>query len=550
MHFKLDRLTIATRLRMGFALMVLMLGIVSVLGITRMAQNQHRMDEITTGNNVKSKLAMTMRETVYERMLALRNMALVGSRSEMEPEIERIAVEKRKYAGARDQLEQMIAARKDTPANEASLMARIEALDGKALPLIEQASAMAIAAQADQVYTVLIRELLPVQTLWMRSLGELISLEEQLTAQATRDAQSSSADARLMMIIMGIAAVVVATVVSLVLARGMLGQLGGELSYAMDIAERIASGDLAVDVRTRPGDETSLLAAMGRMRDSLAALVGKVRSDAETIAATAGQLAAGNIDLTARTVEQAQGLEQTAALMSTFTEAVTQNAESADRANKTVNAAAEGARKGSAVVLEVVGTINSISDSANKIVDIISVIDGIAFQTNILALNAAVEAARAGEHGRGFAVVAAEVRALAQRSAGAAREIKVLIGDSSAKVSIGTRLVSEAGSSMLQIMSDVEQVTQIMASIAAASADQRNGITRVDQAVAHMHKVTQENSALVESAAAAARSLASHAVTLAEAVRVFKLAADPGMASRTNIQWKNGHAAPTARLPA
>jgi len=545
MNLKLERLTIAARLRMGFALMVFMLGIVSVLGITRMAQNQHRMDEITTGNNVKSKLAITMRETVYERMVALRNMALVGSRAEMEPEIARIAAEKKKYADARDQLERMFTAEKGTAADEASLLARIKEFDNKALPLMEQAAAMAIAAQADQVYNVLIRELLPVQTLWMQSLGELINLEEQLSAQATRDARSSYADARLMMIVLGIAAVVVATTVSFVLARGMLAQLGGELSYAMDIAERIAAGNLAVDVRTKPGDESSLLAAMGRMRDSLARLVGQVRSDAETIAATSSQLAAGNVDLTARTQEQAEGLRQTAALMSTFTEAVRQNAENADLANTTVNAAAAGAKKGSSVVLEAVETINSISESGSKIVDIISVIDGIAFQTNILALNAAVEAARAGEQGRGFAVVAAEVRALAQRSSGAAKEIKVLIGDSAAKMSIGTRLVSEAGNSMMQIMSDVEQVTQLMASIAAASVDQRNGIMRVDQAVAQMNKVTQENSALVEGAAAAARSLERHAVELAEAVQVFKLATDPGIESRTAIQWEHE---PVARL--
>ena len=383
MKLKLERLTIATRLRLGFALMVLMLVIVSVLGISRLAQNQQRMDEITTGHNVKSKLAITMRETVYERMVALRNMALVGSRAEMEPEIQRIAAEKKRYAAARDQLGRMITAQGEASTNEEALLARIGQLDGTALPLIEQAAEMAIAGQADQVYNVLIRELLPVQTVWMQSLGELISLEEQLTGHATREVQSASSDARLMMIVMGIAAVVVASVVSLVLARGMLAQLGGELSYSKDLAERIASGDLAVVVNTRPGDDSSLLAAMGRMRDSLASLVGKVRSDAETIAATSGQLAAGNVDLTARTVEQAQGLEQTAALMSTFTQAVKQNAENAALANTTIGAAAAGAKKGSAVVLEVVETINSISESGSKIADIIGVIDGIAFQTNI-----------------------------------------------------------------------------------------------------------------------------------------------------------------------
>lgn len=548
MKLKFERLTIATRLRMGFALMVFMLGIVSVLGITRMAQNQHRLDQITTVNNVKSKLAISMRETVYERMVALRNMALVGSRAEMEPEIARIAAEKKKYTDARDQLSRMIAAQKGTAAKEAAMLARIKELDSKASPLMEQAAAMAIAAQADQVYNVLIRQLLPVQTQWMQSLGELIDLEEKLSAQATRDAGSSYADARLMMIILGIAAVIVATLVSFVLARGMLAQLGGELSYAMDIAGLIAAGNLAVDVRTKPGDESSLLVAMGRMRDSLARLVGQVRSDAETIAATSSQLARGNVDLTARTKEQAEGLKQTAALMSTFTEAVRQNAENADLANTTVNAAAEGAKKGGTVVLEAVETINSISESGSKIVDIISVIDGIAFQTNILALNAAVEAARAGEQGRGFAVVAAEVRALAQRSSSAAKEIKVLIGNSAAKMSIGTRLVAEAGNSMMQIMSDVEQVRQLMASIATASADQRNGIMRVDQAVAQMNKVTQENSTLVESAAGAAHSLERHAVELAEAVQVFKLTTDSGRESCTAIQSEHEHVASAARL--
>jgi len=267
------------------------------------------------------------------------------------------------------------------------------------------------------------------------------------------------------------------------------------------------------------------------MRDSLAAIVGQVRSGADTIATASTQIAAGNLDLSSRTEQQASSLEETASSMEELTSTVKQNADNARQANQLAASASEVALKGGAVVAQVVDTMDGINASSKKIVDIIGVIDGIAFQTNILALNAAVEAARAGEQGRGFAVVATEVRSLAQRSAAAAKEIKALIGDSVAKVDVGSALVGQAGSTMEQIVASIGRVTDIMGEITAASSEQSAGIELVNQAITEMDGVTQQNAALVEQAAAAAESMQDQASTLAQMVSVFKLDSMHGMVS-------------------
>jgi len=309
----------------------------------------------------------------------------------------------------------------------------------------------------------------------------------------------------------------------ILITRMLITQLGGEPGYAVKVAQRIAVGDLSVPVDVKGKDTDSLLASIRTMQQQLSSTVIGIKESAQSIGSGTKQIASGNADLSQRTEEQASSLEETASSMEELTSTVKQNAENAKQANQLALGASAVAVKGGAVVGRVVKTMSSINDSSKKIVDIISVIDGIAFQTNILALNAAVEAARAGEQGRGFAVVASEVRNLAQRSAAAAKEIKALIEDSVEKVGTGTRLVDEAGKTMEEIVTSVKRVTDIMSEITAASQEQSAGIEQVNQAITQMDGVTQQNAALVEEAAAAAESLQEQAQNLDAAVAVFKV---------------------------
>ena len=321
----------------------------------------------------------------------------------------------------------------------------------------------------------------------------------------------------------------------------------GPLNEAVAVANAVASGDLTSRIEANSTNETGrLLQALRTMNDNLVDLVSKVRMGTDQISTASGEIASGNSDLSQRTEEQASSLEETASSMEELTSTVKQNADNARQANQLAAGASEVAMKGGAVVGQVVQTMSSINESSKKIVDIISVIDGIAFQTNILALNAAVEAARAGEQGRGFAVVATEVRTLAQRSAAAAKEIKELISDSVSKVEDGTRLVDEAGATMDEIVGAVKRVTDIMSEISAASQEQSSGIEQVNQAVTQMDEVTQQNAALVEEAAAAAESMQEQAQALTQAVSTFKLSS--GYSTPTTVK-RSSRATAVTKLP-
>jgi methyl-accepting chemotaxis protein len=310
----------------------------------------------------------------------------------------------------------------------------------------------------------------------------------------------------------------------LLITRALTRQLGGEPAEVAKVASQIADGDLTVEVEVRHDDTRSVLFAMKSMRDSLGGIVGQVRSGTDTIATASAQIASGTQDLSARTEEQAGALEETASSMEELTSTVKQNADHTRHANELARTASSVAQKGGAVVDEVIGTMSAINESSGKIADIIGVIDGIAFQTNILALNAAVEAARAGEQGRGFAVVASEVRTLAQRSATAAKEIKQLIDESVSKVGAGARQVDEAGVTMREIVTSIQRVTEIMADIQAANSEQSTGIEQINQAIVQMDQVTQQNAALVEESAAASEAMQDQARKLAELVSVFRVA--------------------------
>ncbi|ASL43668.1 Methyl-accepting chemotaxis protein II [Burkholderia sp. AD24] len=325
------------------------------------------------------------------------------------------------------------------------------------------------------------------------------------------------------------------TLAMLLIIRNVRASLGGEPDQAARIAASIAQGDLTQVVDVRPQDTTSMMATMHGMQDRLQRTIGEIRRSSESIASATQQIAAGNNDLSQRTEQQAASLQETAASMEELTATVKQNADNARQASGLAHNASEIATRGNDVVSRVIGTMGEINDSSRQIADIIGVIEGIAFQTNILALNAAVEAARAGEQGRGFAVVAGEVRSLAQRSGTAAKEIKQLIGASVERVHNGSTLVQQAGTTMGEILQAVQRVTDIMGEIAAASEEQSTGIAQVGRAVTQMDEVTQQNAALVEQAAAAAASLQDQAGRLRDTVSAFRVAGEAAAASSVSV---------------
>jgi len=351
-------------------------------------------------------------------------------------------------------------------------------------------------------------------------IDKLAAVNDHGSDISTNIASTTFTSARLWIIAMLVLCIVAAMTLAMLVAR-IISQ---PLTEAVRVAQQVADGDLTADIRQNSTDETGqLLGALKLMNDNLLRIVGNVRRGTDTISTASSEIASGNMDLSSRTEQQAGSLEETASAMEELTSTVKQNADNARQANQLAVSASEVAVQGGNVVGQVVNTMGSINESSRKIVDIISVIDGIAFQTNILALNAAVEAARAGEQGRGFAVVASEVRSLAQRSSAAAKEIKTLIDDSVAKVDVGSRLVEQAGTTMDEVVSSVKRVTDIVGEITAASQEQSVGLDEINRAITQMDEVTQQNAALVEEAAAAAQSLQEQASNLSQTVSVFKL---------------------------
>jgi methyl-accepting chemotaxis protein len=517
----LAKMKVGTRLGLGFAFVLVLLIAVTVVGIVRMAQIQDRLDHVVGVSNVVSRLVVDMRNNVSDRVNSLRILTLLTDAGDMEPEMNRFKAQTKLYDEAKVKLQAQFA--REATAEEKALMAAIVESETAAMPAIAKASELWLNNEAEAATKVMIREIRPVQKKWMASLEQLAALEDKANATIQANAASGFNDARTFMIILGVLAVAVGVVAAWMITRSLLKQLGGEPDYTASIAGSIAKGDLSIVIDTDGIARTSLVAEMKEMRDSLVGIVGQVRLGTETIGTASREIAVGVVDLSSRTELQAGSLEKTASAMETLTSTVKQNADNAREANRLAATASDVALKGGAVVSQVVDTMSSINESAKKIVDIIGVIDGIAFQTNILALNAAVEAARAGEQGRGFAVVASEVRNLAQRSAGAAKEIKTLIDDSAEKTERGTRLVGQAGVTMDEVVASVKRVTDIMGEIANASQEQSAGIEQVNMSIIEMDSMTQQNAALVEQAAAAAQSLQDQASELTNVVSIFKL---------------------------
>jgi methyl-accepting chemotaxis protein len=517
MNMKISNLKIGTRLGLGFGIVLLLLVASVGMGLRYMASIQDTLLNITEGNNVKIDAAVQMRVSQLRVMIAASNLALLQDSNAMAEQERLVLAARADYSAASDKLHKLV-----TQEDGKAILARVDAAAAATRPLTNKARELGLANKTEEATAVLLKEVGPAAAIWQAALEDMAHQEEANNMRDEKQAGAAYTAAHTLMISIGALALALGMLIAYLATRSITAPL----RVALKVAQTVAAGDLSSNIVSRSTDETGeLLDALKKMNDSLRDIVGRVRTGTDTIATASSQIASGNLDLSSRTEQQASSLEETASSMEELATTVKQNSDNARQADVLAISASQVAVKGGQVVAQVVDTMASIHASSRKIVDIIGVIDGIAFQTNILALNAAVEAARAGEQGRGFAVVASEVRNLAQRSASAAKEIKSLIDDSVDKVAQGSALVHTAGETMEEVVASVKRVTDIMGEISAAGREQELGIGQINQAVIEMDTVTQQNAALVEEASAAAESLQEQARELASVVGVFKLAA-------------------------
>ena len=516
---KFADLRVKTKLMLAFAAIAAVVLFVSALSLRSLSASNDRFSGYLAGVAARERLATDIHAAAADRAIAARNLVLVTEARDVEKEKAAVTKAHEDVEAALKKLQAAAAQASDVTERDQALVTEITRVESLYGPVALDIVGKALAGQKDAAIAKMNAECRPLLAALLKSTSDYIAYDQELARQRVQAAEESYSHDRLMMVLVCSAAVLAALTLGWMLASSVTRPL----ERCVVLAEAVAGGDLSSRIVVDRSDETGqLMAALGRMNDSLVHMVSRVRESAEGIATASSQIASGNHDLSARTEQQASALQETAASMHQMTSTVQQSADSARAASQLASAAAEVATKGGAVVQRVVTTMSDISASSKKIADIISVIDGIAFQTNILALNAAVEAARAGEQGRGFAVVAGEVRGLAQRSAQAAREIKGLIGDSVDKVEAGSHLVGEAGSTMDDVVSQVRRMTDLMAEINASSAEQTSGIVQVNAAVASIDNGTQQNAALVEESAAAAESLKQQAAGLLGLVAAFK----------------------------
>ena len=531
----LSQLKVSTRLALGFGLSVALGVTIAVVGTLQMRSLAAQVNELANNRMPKVDKLANIKDNINTAARSVRNALLTTDAAVRAVEIKRIGDVRAANAKLISELDVTLVLPKPRELLKVILDTRIRYAEA-----MDRALALSANGQAEAATQLLFGEVRDQQLILFKAIDESTDIQSDIAKRLGKDAAASATTNAALMLAMAAAMAVLGGLIGWALTRSLGRALGAEPADVSAAVQRVADGDLATPVALRPGDDSSTMAAVARMQAALSAVVSSVRSNSESVATASAQIAQGNQDLSSRTEQQASSLEETAASMEQINGSSRQNADNAAQANQLALTASSMAQDGGRVVGEMVQTMQQIEQASRQIVDIISVIDGIAFQTNILALNAAVEAARAGEQGRGFAVVASEVRSLAQRSADAAKQIKTLINTTVERVEQGSTQVGRAGGSMQDIVGAIERVNDIVGEIASASREQMTGVGQVSEAVHQMDKVTQQNAALVEESAAAAESLRQQAEALVGAVAVFKLM--PAQQSVRPAQHNTAHA--------
>jgi methyl-accepting chemotaxis protein len=503
---KFGNLNIGVRLAIGFALVLSLLAACVLLATSRLAEVQQNLEDIVKVNNVEMSLATTMRASVNDRMLALRNIALLSEASEMAPEVDRIKHQGERYIDAESKLNKMFADIASTSADEKAAMTRIRDHEQAALPVMAKAQTLGLANKTAEATDVLLKELRPLQKKWVEELSALVEVEQTRSDQAASKAHDSYEAARKQLFALGGAAVLLGVVFAFFITRSITRPI----NIAVALAQTVASGDLTSVIEVHTTDETGkLLRAMKEMNDSLVRIVSEANSAAEAVASASEEVSATAQALSQSASEQAAGVEQTSASIEQMTASISQNTENAKVTDGMASRSAESAVEGGEAVKATAGAMNQIAQK-------IGIIDDIAYQTNLLALNAAIEAARAGEHGKGFAVVAAEVRKLAERSQIAAQEISTVAGSS-------VELAQRAGKLLDEMVPNIKKTSDLVQEITAASEEQSTGVGQINTAITQLSMATQQNASSSEELAATAEELSGQAEQLQQTMSFFRL---------------------------
>jgi len=516
-----NKMRVGTRLLSGFGLLIAALVVISAVALVQLNAINRDLHDLRENRLRKVEVFNKLKDNLQTVASITRSAVLLNDAAAAAPLVEKIKPIRASNAEIFAELDKTVTSPKGV-----ELLKIIHETRGSYSKGLDQAMKLGMSGNPDDfkaASSLLNGEVAAKQDIFFKAVEDSLALQSASAAEIGERANQRVDSSSNLILSISVLAIGAGLFVAWAIARGLTRQLGAEPADVAEAVGHVAVGDLTQAIPLRAGDSSSIMASVKQMQESLRRTVSTVRQGSESVSTASAEIASGNSDLSARTESQASALEETAASMEELGSTVKQNADNARQANQLAQSASTVAVQGGEVVAQVVDTMKGINDSSKRIADIISVIDGIAFQTNILALNAAVEAARAGEQGRGFAVVASEVRSLAGRSAEAAKEIKTLIDDSVQRVEQGSALVDRAGTTMTEVVSSIRRVTDIMGEISAASSEQSAGVAQVGEAVTQMDQATQQNAALVEEMAAAASSLRSQAQDLVQTVAVFKV---------------------------